>query len=107
VAKVKEREDIGDVGNRFGRDLQQKIQHDPDEGAHRIAATLWSAPAERSGDGALAKLARFSPNTKAVSRFVAPNSTSPDNKRFGGGGGMHSQMRRESRATQRPPIFAT
>src|SRR5882672_7065648 len=36
---------------------------------HLITAILWSAPAERSGDGALAYLVR-SPDTKAVSRFA-------------------------------------
>src|SRR5712671_4042552 len=36
---------------------------------HLITAILWSAPAERSGDGALAYPAR-SPDTKAVSRFA-------------------------------------
>jgi hypothetical protein len=37
--------------------------------ARLVAATLWSAPAERSGDGALAHPAR-SPNAKPVSRFA-------------------------------------
>src|ERR1035437_10569597 len=39
-----------------------------------MSARLWSAPAERSGDGALAWLAQVAAGAKAGSRFACPRT---------------------------------
>ena len=39
-----------------------------------VSARFWSAPAERSGDGALAPTARRADGSKAGSRFVCPRT---------------------------------
>jgi hypothetical protein len=51
-----------------------------------IASWTWSAPAERSGDGALAWLAQHAGEAKAGARFACPRTPSPV-LRFGGSWG--------------------